>query len=82
MSAILSETANPYRLKFLGMIFLRLQMVLAYKDRGLNPGKLVISKSPLIFVRPSVRATVRLSFVIKLVTTSPPKPLNGLSSNF
>ena len=69
-------------------------MVLAYKDRCLNPGyyqkslqfldprERVITIIPLIFVRPSVRASVRLSFVIKIITTSPSKLLNGLSSNF
>ena len=30
----------------------------------------------------SVSPLVSLSFVIKVVNTSPPKPLNGLSSNF
>ena len=33
-------------------------------------------------VRSFVSSLVRLSFVIKVVNTSPPKPLNGLSSNF
>ena len=42
----------------------------------------VFSLTPLIFVCPSVHPCVRLSFVIKLVITSPPKPLNGLSSYF
>ena len=41
-----------------------------------------ISRTAKIFVRPFVRPSVRLSFVIKLVFTSPPKPLNGLSSYF
>ena len=44
--------------------------------------KRVISICPLIFVRPSISASVRLSFIIKLVTTSSPKPLNGFISNF
>ena len=46
------------------------------------PVKWVISICPLIFVRPSISASVRLSFIIKIITTSPSKLLNGLSSNF
>ena len=44
-------------------------------------GDLYKSSNFWLFVRPCVRSSVALSFS-KLVITSPPKPLNGLCSNF